>query len=447
MNKNEFVDKLFAAAKEAGIGDCETYSVTADESQIMVENKQINQYSVSTVGGLSFRGLVNGKMGYASTEVLDDAAVAQLVKGVIESAELSEQEVQPEIFAGSPEYPEYNGNKPEIDKVTETDLIRICHELEDKALEYDSRIKQVNYSVAFRASQVIEIDNSLGLHLSDKQNYLGAMVGTVARDGEKVANESASRIAFALSDFDTDELVKRACDDSIFMLDASPVNSGKYRTIIKNSAMTSLLGTFAGMFSSENAQNGMSLLAGKEGQKIAADNVTIIDDPLNERGSESRSFDDEGVACYKKNVVEGGILKTLLYNLKTARKAGTTSTGNGRKPGYAGAVTVAPSNLYIAPGEKSVEELEKLIGSGIVICDVSGLHAGANMISGDFALIASGYTVLDGKKDKALNQVTLAGNMYELLLAIQDVGNDIISERGTLCCPSVYAGEMAIAGK
>lgn len=447
MNKKEFIDKLFTAAKEAGIGDCEAYSVKADESQIMVANKQINQYSVSTVGGLSFRGLVGGKMGYASTEVLDEAAIGQLVRGVIESAELSETEIQPEIFAGSKEYPEFSGNKPEIDKVTETDLIGVCHELEDKALAYSDRIKQVNYCVGFRASETIEIDNSLGLHLTDTQNYLGAMVATVAADGEKVANESATRIASALGDIDTDALVRRACDDSIFMLDAAPVESGKYRTIIKNSAMSSLMAVFSGIFSSENAQNGMSLLAGKEGQKIAADIVTVIDDPLDARGDSSRSFDDEGVACYKKNLVENGELKTLLYNLKTARKAGKTSTGNGRKHGYAGAVTVAPSNLYIAPGEKSEEELEKLIGSGLVICDVSGLHAGANTISGDFSLIASGYTVSGGKKDKALNQVTLAGNMYDLLKGIQAVGNDIISDSGRLCCPSVYASEMAIAGK
>ena len=240
---------------------------------------------------------------------------------------------------------------------------------------------------------------------------------------------------------------KEAAEKTLFMLGAEPVKSGVYRTIFDPYAMGDLLGVFSGIFSSENAQQNMSLLAGREGEKIASDVVTLVDDPLLKGGFESRAFDDEGVACRTLNVVEDGVLRTLLYNLKTARKAGVKSTGSARKAGYAAPVRVAPSNFFFKPGTKSLDELMQDVGEGLVITEVGGLHAGANPMSGDFSLIAEGYTVHEGKKDRPVEQITVAGNFYELLKSIRAVGSDLVFPGGGIGSPSVDVGELRVSGK
>lgn len=206
-----------------------------------------------------------------------------------------------------------------------------------------------------------------------------------------------------------------------------------------------MLTTFCGMFSAENAQQGLSLLAGKEGETVASMAVTLMDDPLLKDGFASSPFDAEGSASRTKAVIENGVLKTLLHNRKTARKQGVETTGNAARS-YASGMTVAPTNMFFKPGEKSLDELMANMGDGIVITDVSGLHAGANVISGDFSLISGGYMVEGGKRGRSVEQITVAGNFYKLLESIQAVGNDLLFPGGGIGCPSVDVGTLVISG-
>ena len=128
--------------------------------------------------------------------------------------------------------------------------------------------------------------------------------------------------------------------------------------------MVSLLSTFAGIFSGDAVQKGLSLLKDKEGEIIAADIVNLVDDPHLEDGLASVSFDDEGVATLKTYLIKNGKLNSLLHNLKTANKAGVKSTGNGFKSSYASPISVSPTNFYIEPGINSLEEMTKKINKG-----------------------------------------------------------------------------------
>ena len=107
---------------------------------------------------------------------------------------------------------------------------------------------------------------------------------------------------------------------------------------------------------------------------------------------------------------------------------------------------VAPTNMYIAAGDKSLDALMADIGSGVVITELSGLHAGANPSSGDFSLLSKGYTVENGKRGRAVEQITVAGNFYELLKNIRAVGSDLLFEGSSIGSPSVDAGTLKISG-
>ena len=172
-----------------------------------------------------------------------------------------------------------------------------------------------------------------------------------------------------------------------------------------------------------------------------------MDDPLLAGGAATRPFDLEGVATYRKEIISAGKLATLLHNLKTAKKAGCKTTGNASRGGYASSVGVSPSNLYLCPGTKSLQALCAQMGSGLVVTGLSGLHAGADPISGDFSLLCEGYLVENGQKSRPIDQVTVAGNFYRLLQDAVAVGDDLKFPSGALGSPSVLVGALTVAGQ
>ena len=448
MEKTVFMEKLLKAALDAGIEAAEVYAFSKDSFRAMSHNGEVDNYSVASRSGLSLRGLYKGKMGYASTEADDEEAIGQLVRGVLESAELTEDDAVQEIYKGDAEYPEIDNYAPALDQVSEEDKLRLLLDMEKNALNCgDERIKQVNYNMVSTASGSSAIANTYGLNLSQRDNLIVAYMSVVAKEGERVSTGAGFGFGRDFAALDAGKIAKEAVEEALFYLNAAPVPSGSYRVIIDRRCMPDLLSTFSGVFSADAAQKGMSLLAGREGEMIAAPCVTLMDDPHMKDGLASSGFDAEGVATRVKPVIENGRLTTLLHNLKTARKAGVRSTGNASRGGYASPIGVSPSNFYFKPGEKTLNELMADMGDGLVITDVSGLHAGANPVSGDFSLLAKGYTVENGRKGRAVEQITVAGNFYTMLKNIRAVGCDLEFVGSPVGSPSVDAGEMNVAGK
>ena len=215
--------------------------------------------------------------------------------------------------------------------------------------------------------------------------------------------------------------------------------------------MRSLLSVFSSSFSAKAALDGMSRLKDKEGEKIASDIITITDDPQREGNSIGTNFDAEGVATHRKAVVERGVLTTLLHNRETALAMGKETTGNASKAGYSSPIGIHPYSFAIEPGDKSREELFGMVGDGIYITEINGLHAGANPVSGDFSLQSAGFLIKDGKKAEAVKGFTVAGNFFELLKSITALGNKL--ERGVatgitgFCSPDVLVTDVSVAGK
>lgn len=163
------------------------------------------------------------------------------------------------------------------------------------------------------------------------------------------------------------------------------------------------------------------------------------------------NFDAEGSATHRKNVIAGGILNTLLYNLKTAAVAGKCTTGNASKAGYHAPVSVRPFTMYMAPGELTEEQLLKKAVRGVYINSLGGLHAGANPISGDFSLQSGGFMIEDGKKTSPVKSFTVAGNFYDLLKNIVGIADNMELPRAmgmtAFGSPSVLVENLSIAGK
>ena len=449
IQMDAFIEELLRAAKEAGIDPAEVYC--AEQKSFFAEAMEgnIDRYEVSETCALGLRGMVNGKTGYASTEAFDEDAIRMLIRGVRESAALIETEEQDEIFAGDSEYPVLEIPENDLDSVTAEEKLQFTLAMEKAAKAVDPRIAKSEGASVSTGRGTVRLVNSYGLRLKTETPPGGAVaagIWLVGKDGDSTATGGEFAAGHLFRELDPEKIGRKAAEETLAKLHAAPVDSGVYRAVIRRDAMRSLLSTFSGIFSAENAQKKMSLLEGREGEQIAAECITLMDDPLLPGGTASSPFDGEGSACRTKAVIENGILKTLLHSRKTARKAGTESTGNARRS-VSSPVRVAPTNFFFRPGEKSLEALLMEMGEGLLITELSGLHAGANPVSGDFSLLAKGFRITGGRQAEPVEQITVAGNFYQLLKDVLAVGNDLEFRGSSIGSPSVDAGCIHVAGK
>ncbi|MBR6568838.1 MAG: TldD/PmbA family protein [Clostridia bacterium] len=443
---NAFLNQLMARAKEAGIEACEAYIVERDSFKAMVTGGEVVEYNTNATRGLGFRGIKDGKMGYASTEAFDDDAVEMLVRGVVESAELSEDTDPVFLYDGSEDVPELTLTNDEIAQLDPEVKIARVIEMEKAVKAYDERIDKTARNMVQTGRHTVRIVNSYGMDRAFTEDICVMYGQATAKENGHVATGFYGKGGRSFDLLDAQKIGSEVGKSAVEQLGATQIPTGSYRVIIHRGAMTDLLETFCGIFSAETAHKGLSLLKGRVGEKIAADGVSIIDDPLLLAGLEARPFDAEGVPSKAHTLVENGVFKTFLHNLKTAHKDGVETTGNASKAGYSSAVHVSPSNLYIKAGNKSFDELVAEMGDGVVITDVAGLHAGANPVSGDFSLLSKGYTVRNGKKEKPIEQITVAGNFYDLLRNARSMADDLEFPFGGIGSPSIDVGEISISG-
>lgn len=448
MDLKAFIKKLFESGKKAGFSDMEIYYVSGEDFSVTAYEKAIDSYKINTDIGLSLRGIINGRMGYAYTEKFDEEDVEFLIHSAEQNAGETESSVEVSIFEGSSQY----GKIPDRsfkDAPVNTKIQDVL-KMEEAALKYDKRIKSVNYCLVSTGKGNRKIVNTKGLDLEEGSGFGVGYISLVAEASGEVKSGSKFLISSDYSKIDYKKIVEDAAKEAISKFGARTVESGKYKIILRHDAAASLLATFSSIFSSDAAQKGLSLLKGKTNTKIAADAINIIDNPFYEKGPSSCSFDDEGVATFEKHIVKDGVLKTLLYNIKTAKKEGVDSTGNGFKPSYKSPVGVLPTNFYIVPGSKSFEDAVKSISKGIIITDLNGLHSGADSISGDFSLAAEGFLIENGSIVRAVDQITIADNFYNVLLNIEEVLSDFefnLPSIASFGSPSLVIKEMHISGE
>lgn len=443
----QFKNLLFEKAKIAGFDECEIYYSDGESISISVYEGEVEKYNLAKSFGLSFRGKINNKMGYSYTEILDEAAIDMLINSAKNSANLIENDDETFIYVGDKTYSEVKTYSKELENIDPGKMIDLALDLEKEAKNYSEKVVNINGCKISYSLSNYGIYNTKGLELNNKGNILTSYVVPVVQDESGKNDGVGYVVASSLDEVKPRQMVAQGVEEALSKLGGKSIPSGSYKTIIYNEAMVQLLETFASTFSGDAAQKGLSLLKGKEGQMIASPIVTIVDDPLMDDGLATSPFDDEGVATFTKELVYEGKLNTLLHNLKTAHKQGVKSTGNGFKTSYASSVGVSESNLYLRKGEKSFEDLMNEIGEGVIITDLAGLHSGANTVSGDFSLAAKGFYVENGKKTFPVEQITLAGNYFDLLKNIVAVGDDLKFPMSNVGSPSVIATGLSIAGK
>lgn len=435
---------LISKAKDYGFSDIEIYEYVSKGMYISIYNSKVDKNELKDVKEISIRAIYNGKMAYLDIENTEED-LDYILNNLRENAEVLTTEEEFAIFAGSKEYPQVKSEENDFEKYKVSNRIDLLLKLESDIKAADKRIVFVALCGYQESETSVRIINSKGLDIKKENHFCSVAVQAVARENGDSQSAYDVEVKHRIEDLDLDRLRKEVVARTVSMLNAKPVLSKKYPVIIENKTMSRLFAAYQSIFSGESAIKKITPLLGKEDTQIISEKISIIDDPLKEDAIFIQPFDDEGVACYRKEVVANGVFKTFLHNLKTAKYFNTQSTGNGFKTGSS--IGVSGANIYIAPGNKTKEELIQSVDEGLLITTLEGLHAGVNPISGDFSLKASGFLIKQGKIDRAVTLIVISGNFFKLLNDVSDVGSDLIVRYNGIGAPSIKFNNVAVSGE
>ncbi len=442
MDYQSFKNIVIEEAKALNIEKYELYYDSSAETSIGAFGHEINTFSSSEGGTITFRAIIGGKMGVSSTEALSAEEARNIVARAMDNASVLETNEEVFFCQGGKTYKAMD--RKLYDLPSTEDMIAKVLESQEKMYAADPMVVDGCESQVISEHAEIAIYNSLGLDLRWENNTAGLVSVSVVSDGKEMANDFQIKLG-AFDTINTQEVAEKAVREAKLQLGGDVAPTGQYPVVLDPKAMTGLLGVYSSIFSSENAQKGLSKLSGREGEVIAAACVNLIDDPFHPDSPAPMPFDREGCPTYTKHVIEDGVLKTLLYNMKTAAIAGRETTGN------SSGSSVRPFTMYLAGGQISEEELLRMAGNGVYITSLDGLHAGANPITGDFSLQSSGFMIENGKKTDYVKSFTVAGNFYDLLKNIRALANNshLPQAMGATAfgAPSVLVDGLSVAGK
>ena len=438
MNMELIRNAVAEAAKRFGAEEYELSISSKEDTGVSALKKEIDSVSYSRSGSMVVRCVVGGKSGYAASELVTPEAAEAIVETACDNAGVVDDADQVGLFPGSDHY---ETSRDRLVELPDTDSLKE-RALKLQELAYAASEKVIDGTQTFVTGMNLTRDvmNSAGLSLHYETGLVYQGIMAAVKDGEEAADD------FCVTDVakkSVEETAQKAVDGALGKLGADTVPSGKYNIIMDSSTVQSLMQTYASVFSARSAYLKTTLLAGREGEMVASETVTLIDDPFYPEKFGHCPFDGEGVAVYAKNIIEKGKLNTLLYNRMYAKLLGKETTANA-----ADATHIEPKGLYFAPGQLNNAELMEKLGDGLYLTSLQGLHAGANVQSGDFSLQADGYLVKDGKKASPIKNFTVADNFFQLLKKVEAVSSEVKFGVGSdYGSPEILFTDVSVSGQ
>ena len=437
MNTQE----IFDLAKKKNIEDLQLYISTSKSIGLSLYESEIDNYEVNSNTSITAKGIYNGKMVTVSSEKDDKNLAKYIVDSIIKNARIITSKDEVSIFEGSKEYGKVNTFNEELETISMEDKINTLFEIDKKVRAKDSTLKDVASIFYSETSSSLEIINSKGLHLNSKKNSYQCGLEVIK---ELNGNSEAGFYYTVDNDYsklDVDRIIDKALEDVNSRMGGKPCKTGYYDIVLASETATNLLSVILSGLTYENIAKNLSFLKGKLGTKVFGDNITIVEDPLMSDSLSSAAFDSEGVATEYKTLVENGVVNTFVYNLKNAKKANVTPTGNavGSGEGFFNAILKGEDNTK--------EDLYAKVNNGLYISELDGLHSGLDPVSGQFSLKAGGRIIKDGKLDGPVKLITIAGNVYNMFNNVLALGNDFEEvKHSRIKAPSVIFKNISVSG-
>jgi PmbA protein len=444
--------EVVALAVKSGASDAEAVVREGDEFSVTVRMGQVETLKESGSRGLGLRVFLGTRSASASTSDLTSDGIRELVGGALALAKVTAEDPFTSL-AETAEFGAVEGDLhlyfDDVYSLAGPERIDLARRAEAAALAADPRIANSDGGSFNAATGRKALANSRGFVGGYRTSYVGVSAAPLAMDANGAMQcDGWWSGARRLADLDSPESVgKEAARRTLRRLGARRVPTQRVPIVFAPEAARSLIGSVFEAVSGDAIWRGASFLAGRLGEQIAASSLTIVDDntmllPSGAGGFGSSPFDGEGLPSRRTVVVEDGVLRTYILNTYSARKLGLKSTHNASR-GLAGTPGIGCGNLYLKPGTLTPEEIFAAIPAGLYVTGLMGF--GVNTVTGDYSRGATGLWIENGQLTHAVEEVTIAGNLGEMLRNVTAIGNDLVF-RGSVASPTLRIDGMTIAG-
>jgi PmbA protein len=450
LTENHLLDlarDIVCRAQSAGATDAECTIAEGEEFSANVRMREVESLKEAGSRGAGLRILIGKKTGSSYTSDLSGEGIEHLVKSAIELADITTEDPH----AGLPEPDEFGSLEGDLGMFSpdvaglDTGLkIATAKACEDAALSADPRISN---------SEGASFDNHIGRHIfansrgfagEYRSTYCSLATSPVAKDGDSMERDYWYTMARDFAGLEPADYVGRtAAERSLRRLNAVKVETQKVPVVFEPRTARSLLDSLFDAVHGMSVYRQESFLADRIGEKVAHEDVTVIDDGTLPGLFGTSPFDDEGVASRRTVVIERGVLKNYLLNTYAARKLNMKTTGNASR-GLTGNAGIGHGNFYLEKGVQTPGQILAGIPNGFYVTELMGF--GVNIVTGDYSRGAAGLWIRNGELAFAVSEVTIAGNLKDMLLGIDAIGSDL-EFRGSMAAPTLKIGEMTVGGR
>lgn len=438
----QFLDDMLSAAKSAGADAADAILVEGTSASLSCRLGEPEDLERSESHDLGLRVLIGKRQAVVSSADFSKQALNDLVERAVAMAKA----VPEDRFAGLADPDQLATEIPDLDEFDPAEpsaeqMIEMARACEDAARSVDGITNSEGAELGFGKSTVyLAATNGFNGYRQGSRFSIG--VSVVAGEGTKMERDYDFSSAVWLSDLDDPaEIGKKAGENTVRRLNPRKAESAQLPIVYDPRVASSLLGHFTGAINGQSVARGTTFLMNKMGEKVFADGITVIDDPLKKRGLRSKPFDGEGVQTKTRNVIDDGVLTTWILDLATSRQLGLETTGHAAR-GTGGPPSPSVTNVHLAPGKVSKKDLIGAIDSGFYVTELIGM--GVNNVTGDYSRGAGGFWIEGGEIAYPVNEVTIAGNLRDMFLNLTPA-DDLEFKRATNS-PTVRVDGMTIAG-
>ena len=426
--------------KKALENKCDAYEIYIDESKLIqldTLKEELNFAKEEIDMGVGIRVLKDQKQGFAFTSNMDK--LVETAQKAVDNSKLTKVDDN-YSFAEVEKVNEVK--KVYDDKFNDLSLdesVEFLKSTISQALDGGCEVTGSGFSASEGRSLIV---NSNGVSIEDKGTGFGLGLSvTIQKDGEIASayNSQSSRFF----DLDGEKLASEVCDLAKSSLNTKPVETNDYDVVLDYYAAVGLLQTFIGAFNGENVLRGRSILKDKLGEEIASPALSIIDNPLLEKGMGTAKCDGEGSVSRETALIKDGKLNSFIYDIYNANKAGVETTSNGLRGSYLTTPMIAPTNLEFKFGEmRELSEIDK----GVLTTSVLGAHT-ANPISGDFSVEANNaFKIENGELGDPIKKAMISGNIFEIMKSVEGLDSEI-KQYGSYIIPKLLVHDLRVVGQ
>jgi PmbA protein len=436
------------ATTAAGASDAEAFVSRESGREVRVHGGEVESFTAATQTGVGVRAWAGHRVGYAYGTDLSEAGVAAIAGRAAEAAAVADEDE----FAGPPAPAEIEAVPGLGDpSVAEWDTGRVAElalGVERTALESDPRLVGVEVAIYADAAERVAIASSAGVAGEYESSSCYAYLQALAEGDGTRETGLGFGLARGPRGLDPEAIGAEGARRALAMIGAGKPASRSCPVVLDETVAASFAGLIGGGLSAKAVQRGRSPFAGRRGEEVASSAFVLHDDGRDPQGPASAPFDGEGVPRRRTALIEGGRLQSYLYDTYTANREGSASTGSAARHGYRSLPSVSASNLMVAPGTHSLEQLLAEAGEGVYVTDVAGLHSGVNPVTGVFSVGASGRAIRDGQLAEPVREFTIAGELVAMLGAVSAAGAEPrwVPFGGSVSTPPLLIAELAISG-